>query len=539
MQVRCSDLKIRNIKLKHRIIIKKNSYYDSVSLMQMTEKAKLIPDVIDVVISMGTETNKNFLKEINLFDGQLDTAGPNDLVIAIRTQDEESLGSASKLIEKLLNPKESSEQKSIDDEVVSFDYTLRKNPDTNVVLVSIPGEYAYYESKKGLIADKHVMIFSDNVSIEQEIELKEMAVSKGLLLMGPDCGTAIINGIPLAFANVVPEGPIGIVGASGTGSQQVSSLIARMGSGITQLIGTGGRDLSEAVGGKMMLLGIEALNDDPKTKVIVLISKPPAESVMEKVLTSASKFTKPVVVFFLGGRKEVIEKYNLIAAENLEEAATKAVQLATDKTINVSFPENELQRLAEIETAKMDSTQKYIRGLYAGGTLCDEAIIYLRKIFGNIYSNTTIDAERKLADSRISVMDTILDLGDDEFTKGKAHPMIDPSYRQLRLLNEAKDSEVAVILLDIVLGYGSHKDPAGAMLESIKQAKAEFAKRGGYLSVIASVCGTEQDPQVLSVQEAKLKQVGVIFMPSNFQAVKLAAKIKEIVSKNISSLKGL
>lgn len=503
--------------------------------MQLTERAKSLPNVIDAVLSMGTESNKNFLKEINLSDVQLDAAGPNDLVIAIRVEDEEGLESASKLIENLLNQKDSSDKKSTEDKSVSFDYTLRKNADTNMVLVSIPGEYAYFESKKGLLAGKNVMIFSDNVSVEEEIKLKEISASKGLLLMGPDCGTAIINGVPLAFANVIPEGPIGIVGASGTGSQQVSSLIARMGSGITQLIGTGGRDLSEAVGGKMMLLGIEALNEDPKTKVIVLISKPPAENVMEKVLASASKCSKPVVVCFLGGRKEVIEKYNLIAADNLEEAAIKAVQLATGKSVQVSIPENELptiDRLAEIETARMNSNQKYIRGLYAGGTLCDESIIYLRKIFGKIYSNTTIDADSKLADSRVSMMDTIIDLGDDEFTKGKAHPMIDPSSRQLRLLNEAKDSEVAVILLDIVLGYGSHADPAGAMLESITKAKSEFEKRGGYLSVIASVCGTESDPQILSAQEEKLKQAGVICMPSNYQAVKLAAKIKEIVLKS-------
>lgn len=502
--------------------------------MQLTERAKSLPNVIDAVLSMGTESNKNFLKEINLTDVQLDGAGPNDLVIAIRVEDAEGLGRASKLIENLLNQKESSDKKSTEDKSVSFDYTLRKNPDTNMVLVSIPGEYAYFESKKALLAGKNVMIFSDNVSVEEEIKLKEIAASNGLLLMGPDCGTAIINGVPLAFANVIPEGPIGIVGASGTGSQQVSSLIAQMGSGITQLIGTGGRDLSEAVGGKMMLLGIGALNDDPKTKVIVLISKPPAEAVMEKVLASASKCSKPVVVYFLGGRKDVIEKYNLIAADNLEDAAVKAVQLATGKSIQVSISENELptiDRLAEIEAAKMDSNQKYIRGLYAGGTLCDESIIYLRKIFGKIYSNTTIDADSKLADSRVSMRDTIIDLGDDEFTKGKAHPMIDPSYRQLRLLNEAKDFEVAVILLDIVLGYGSHSDPAGAMLESIKKAKAEFEKRGGYLSVIASVCGTEEDPQVLSAQETKLKQVGVISMPSNYQAVKLAAKIKQIALK--------
>ncbi len=515
----------------HKIIIKKNSYYDSVSLMHLSDKAKLLPHVLDAVISMGTESNKNYLKDINLFDDGLDAAGPNDLVIAIRVEDERTIESLSKSIENLLNQKGIAEQKASEDKPVSFDYTLRKNPDANIVLVSIPGEYAYYESKKGLLANKHVMIFSDNVSVEQEIQLKNLAVSKGLLLMGPDCGTAIINGVPLAFANVVPKGPIGIVGASGTGSQQVSSLIARMGSGITQLIGTGGRDLSEAVGGKTMLLGIDALNEDPKTKVIVLISKPPAESVMEKVLATASKCIKPVVVCFLGGRKDVIEKYNLVAADNLEEAAIKAVQIATGKTIGGYVCENEIRTTAESETAKMSSNQKYIRGLYTGGTLCDESIIYLQKSFGIIYSNTTIDAETKLTDSRVSLSDTIIDLGDDEFTKGKAHPMIDPSYRKLRLLNEAKDYQVAVVLLDIVLGYGSHDDPAGAMIESIKQAKTEFEKRGGYLSVIASVCGTEEDPQVLSAQEGKLKQAGVICMPSNYQAVKLAAKIKEIVLK--------
>lgn len=514
-----------------KIIIKKNTYYDSVSLMTISEKGKSLSKVIDLVVSMGTETNRQLLEDINFVDERFKEVGPNDLIIAIRAEDEKSIEEASRKIEDMLTEKEIKSEAAEDIKVTSIQYAIKQNPDSNLVIISIPGEYAFIEAKKALVAGKHVMLFSDNVTIEDENELKEYAVSKGLLMMGPDCGTAIINNIPLAFANVIPKGPIGIVGASGTGSQEVSSLIARAGSGITQLIGTGGRDLSEKIGGKMMLLGIEALENDPQTKVFVLISKPPAATVMEKVLDRASKCSKPVVVHFIGGDKSIIEKYKLNAAESLEETAIKAVKLADQKEVSFAINENELNKLARLETSRMSKYQKYIRGLYSGGTLCDEAMLYLQKKFGKIFSNTPLENECKLKDSRISEKDTIVDLGDNEFTKGRAHPMIDTSYRKLRLLNEAKDSEVAIILLDIVIGYGSNPDPAGAMIETITNTKQEFEKRGQYLSVIASVCGTEADPQSLSQQESKLKEAGVICMPSNFQAVRLAAKIKEIVLK--------
>lgn len=509
--------------MEQKIIIKKNTYYDSVSLMNLTEKAKLLPDIKDAVVAMGTETNIQLLKGIGFTDSRLDESGPNDLVIAIDAIDLDSAEKASRAIEDLLVEKKSSEDKADEVQVASLQYAIKQNPEANVVLISVPGEYAYLEAKKALLADKHVMLFSDNVTIEQENRLKELAVSKGLLMMGPDCGTAIINNVPLAFANQVPKGPIGIVGASGTGSQEVSSLIARAGSGISQLIGTGGRDLSEKIGGKIMMLGIEALNDDPDTKVIVLISKPPAQSVMEKVLSKASMCKKPVIVHFIGGDRSMVEKHRLIATESLEETALKAVEVTMGKAITLSVDNSDLEKVAASESAKMSKRQKYIRGLYSGGTLCDEAMIFLQRKFGKIFSNTPLDR------------DTIVDLGDDEFTKGKAHPMIDPAYRKMRLLNEAKDTEVAVVLLDIVIGYGSHPDPAGAMVETIIIAKKEFEKHGQYLSVIASVCGTESDPQVLSKQEAKLKEAGVICMPSNYQAVRLAAKVKEVLLRGRKS----
>src|SRR5580704_9603583 len=93
------------------------------------------------------------------------------------------------------------------------------------------------------------MIFSDNVPIAEEASLKHEARERGLMVMGPDCGTAIIGGVPLAFANAVPRGDIGIIGASGTGIQEVSTLIARAGRGVRHAIGTGGRDMHAEVGG--------------------------------------------------------------------------------------------------------------------------------------------------------------------------------------------------------------------------------------------------------------------------------------------------
>jgi FdrA protein len=512
-----------------KVIIKNNTYYDSVSLMTISEKGKSFHKVNDLVVCMGTATNKQLLKDIGFIDSRFAEIGSNDLIIAIRAEDEKALEEAVKKVDESFTERVIKSESGEDNKVYSLQYAIKQKPDSNVIIISVPGEYAFLEAKKALLANKHVMLFSDNVTIEEENELKEYSVSRGLLMMGPDCGTAIINGVPLAFANVIPKGPVGIIGASGTGSQEVSSLIARMGSGITQLIGIGGRDLSEKIDGKMMLLGIEALEKDPATKVIVLISKPPAPKVIEKILARAAKCNKPVVVHFIGSDKALVESHGLVAADSLEDTAVKAVEFTSGKTGGLAVDENNLKSIARSEVSRMNKSQKYIRGLYSGGTLCDEAMFYLQRKFGKIYSNTPLDPQCKLRDSRISEKDSVVDLGDDEFTKGKAHPMIDPSYRKLRLLNEAKDIEVAIILLDIVIGYGSHPDPAGAMIESVSKTKEEFQRRNQYLSFIATVCGTESDPQSLSKQESKLREAGVICMPSNYQAVRLAGMVKEML----------
>jgi succinyl-CoA synthetase alpha subunit len=386
------------------------------------------------------------------------------------------------------------------------------------VVISLPGAYAARETRKALENGLHVMLFSDNVSLEDEIALKALSRRKGLLLMGPDCGTAIINGKPLCFANVVKRGPVGIVGASGTGMQEVSCLVDRAGSGVSQAIGAGGRDLkNERVGGATMLMGIEALARDEATKVIVVISKPPAKAVAERVLSALERGGKPAVVFFVGLAPEP-ERAGAMArfAANLEETAGMAVALAEGGSYarrTFTLPAAEIEAIVERETRAIGGAQKYLRGFYTGGTLADEAWMLVHQCTGAVYSNNHTDPRFVLTDPRCSIGHTIVDLGDDVFTVGRPHPMIDPSAR--------------VELVDVVLGYGSHDDPARALAPAVRTLREAAHRRGGYLPVLASITGTEGDPQKLSLQTAKLEAAGCVVMPSNHQASLLATKLLE------------
>jgi succinyl-CoA synthetase alpha subunit len=339
--------------------------------------------------------------------------------------------------------------------------------------------------------------------------------------MGPDCGTAIINGIPLAFANVVRRGDIGVVAASGTGLQQVTCLIDRWGKGISQAIGTGGHDLHRDVGGISMLQGLKALAVDQSTSVIIVISKPPSPEVAERVLEVAGGAGKPVVVNFLGADPESIRRPNVFAARTLEDAAAAAVALADGRRPEEGRPE----RPPFAVPPKLAPGQQYIRGLYSGGTFCYEASSLLKKALGQVYSNTPVDPEDRLDDVWTSRGHTVIDLGDDLFTRGRPHPMIDHRLRNERILKEAADPEMAVILLDVVLGYGSHPDPATEMVPVIQKAQDLADKAGRHLVVVGFVCGTSLDPQDLCKQEAALRDAGVILAESNAQAVRLAAAV--------------
>lgn len=506
--------------------IKKNTYYDSVTLMIISKEVKKMDGVNEALIGMGTDLNKELAANLQMSNSEIDELSANDFFISVSGDDSVDIEDVVAEVDKLLNAK----KKDGDSDYMppTLDSAINNDPDANIVIISLPGEYAAEEAKKALNNGLNVMLFSDNVSIKDEKELKELAKSKELLMMGPDCGTAIINNVPLAFANVVNKGSIGVVGASGTGTQEITVLIDRLGEGVSQVIGTGGRDLKEEIGGTMMLMGIDALINDPQTEVIVLVSKPPAESVAEKVLKVVKDSPKPVVVNFLGGDREQVEKYGGHSCLSLEDAARKAVALVRKEEAKdfdgFSLSEEEINNIVDQEVSKITSGQKYLRALYTGGTIADEAMKLLSKDI-NIYSNIPLSPEFKLENSMVSKEHTCLDLGEDEFTKGRPHPMIDPTYRTERLEQESNDEEVAVLLMDFVLGYGANEDPIGEMLPSIIEAKETMAKKGKYLCVVGYVCGTENDPQNLKESQERLEEAGVIVMPSNAQTVKLTGLI--------------
>ena len=532
--------------MKH-IHIRKDTYVDSVFLMLLSKELTEQPDIIDATVTMGTPMNLNLLKEQGYSLESLKDVTPADLIVALDCASDKTFESALTTVDEMLTGKKKASSSAIAGSGLprskTLDSALDTLPNANLAIISVPGTYAAREVRKALNKGLHVMLFSDNVSLEDEIALKNLAREKGLLVMGPDCGTAIIDGKPICFANVVDRGPVGVVAAAGTGLQEVSCLIDRFGSGVSQGIGTGGRDLKNAqVGGTTMLMGIEALGADPETKAILIVSKPPAPDVASKVVQALEQTGKPSVVHFIGLKSAIPAGPSVYFADNLEEAARWAVALAKGEQIDAesrrSWPfdlgKAEIEALVEQETRRMSKTQKYIRGYYTGGTLTDEAWILLHELTGAVYSNNQTDPAFVLPNPKQSIGHTIVDLGDDVFTVGRPHPMIDPSTRTERIDAERDDPEIAVMLLDCVLGYGSHEDPAGAMIPSIVLAKEAAEKRGGYLSVIASVTGTPGDFQGFESQAAKLRSVGVIVMPSNYQASLLALKIMEKVTGKVA-----
>ncbi|MCK4450960.1 MAG: hypothetical protein KAX26_10240, partial [Anaerolineae bacterium] len=344
---------------------------------------------------------------------------------------------------------------------------------------------------------------------------------KGLLVMGPDCGTAIVNGVGLGFANRVRRGPIGMVAASGTGLQQVSSRIHQLGSGITHALGTGGRDLSEAVGAVTAHQGLDLLSRDPETRVIVLISKPPSPQVADELLKAARSAGKPVVVDFIGYSPPARQVDNLHFATTLDEAAELAVQLVA----SVPKSQSEFRIPKSVDLDRFAPGQRYLRGLFSGGTLAYEASLILQDYLPAVYSNAPLDKDYRLANSMVSQAHTIVDLGEDEFTVGRLHPMMDNDLRIRRLQQEAGDPEVAVILLDVVLGYGAHPDPASELAPAIARARAKAEEARRYLEVVAIVVGTDEDPQGFDTQVQQLEAAGARVETSNEAAVRYAGRL--------------
>ncbi len=489
--------------------IRRGAYYDSVILMQLQRELAALPGVLDAGVVMGTDANKDILIQSDLLTPEAKAAAADDLIIVVKAEDEATAADAVAKVDALLSQRQtSSAQEGYRPK--SLPSAAQMLPDAHWLLISVAGQYAAGVAREGLDLGKHIFLFSDNVSLEDEVALKKKARDKGLLVMGPDCGTAIVNGVGLGFANRVRKGPIGVVAASGTGLQQVTARIHQLGSGVSHGLGTGGRDLKEDVGAITALQGLDIFKRDPETKVIVLISKPPAESVARELLRAAKAAGKPVVVNFIGFEPDKMVDGNIHFARTLDGAAELAVSLL-DKADERISPESESSQ----PDASSGGNQKYLRGLFSGGTLAYEALFILRDMLPNLYANLHVPGVKDLANPMQSQGNTIVDLGEDVFTVGRLHPMMDNDLRIRRLHQEADDPETALILLDVVLGYGSHPDPASELAPAIEEARARAQAAGRHLEFVAIVVGTDEDPQDMAAQIQRLEAAGVRVFTSN------------------------
>jgi FdrA protein len=511
-----------------RTVVKPNRFYDSLLLMRVSQDLLKRPGVMQAALLMGTDANKQSLIEMAPASG-LEGAGPNDLILLVGADTDAQARAAEEFALEALTAERARTTPQPGLAAPSLARALRRQPRSNLVLLSIPGAYVKHEARKALDAGLHVMIFSDNVPLKDEVELKQTAHARGLLLMGPDCGTAILGGVGLGFANAVRRGRIGLVGASGTGLQEVTCLIDRLGQGTSHAIGTGSRDIQAEVGGVTMQDALRQLEADIETDVIVVVSKPPAPAVMASVMDMLRGGPKPSVVNFLDADPPMLRPGHVGLAHTLDEAAVRAVALAirADETsLWQRLAGEELQGRDKAETvAPLSATQKYVRGVFSGGTFAVEAAIVLRDRLQTIYTNAGVRGTRPLPDARHSLAHCCVDMGADLFTLGKPHPMLEPGMRRERILAEASDPETAVVLFDLVLGYGVHPDPGGLLAEYVNQARALARRNGREITFVASVCGVEADPQNRSRQVESLRGAGVIVLPSNASAARFAADI--------------
>ncbi|HKU88012.1 MAG TPA: acyl-CoA synthetase FdrA [Casimicrobiaceae bacterium] len=489
--------------------VRRAFYRDSVALMRISRAIAALDGVEAAALMIGSATNRKLMHDAGLLAADGQSAGPNDLVLAVRANTQASAQAALNEAARLLEAPAAGDKGGDEWMPKSLDTALARLPSANLALISVPGDFAAAEARRALRRGLHVMIFSDNVAIDDEVELKREAKERGLLMMGPDCGTAIIGGVPLAFANVIPRGDIGIVGASGTGTQEVSTLIARLGRGVSHAIGVGGRDLKEAVGGITTLMAIDALDRDPGTRQLVLISKPPAAAVAKVVLEKIAQVKKPVSICFVGA-DDMPMPANAALFSDLRSCVEHALG---GKRIGWMNGAPDPEALA----ARVPRSRTRLRGLFSGGTLCAEAQVILRRAGLAVASNVPVPGVAEPAAAPDAHV--VLDLGDDEYTVGRPHPMIDPTIRNQMLSAVLRDGKTAIVLLDIVIGYGAHADPAGDLIATLRPAKEREAL------LIASVCGTEDDPQRYSRQVALLEEAGIVVAPSNADAAELAVDV--------------
>ena len=494
-----------------KTVVKKGSYHDSVVLMLLTNHISAMQGVNKVSIMMATPANKDIFKQSGLDTEELLAAGANDMVVVADIDNENTMNIIENEIDAYFKKQNTQNQQT--ESVKSWDKALEKMPNADMAVISIAGAYAALEANRALDEGMNVFMFSDNVTIEDEKQLKQKAHEKGLVVMGPDCGTGIIQSVPIAFTNKVNSGKIGIIGASGTGIQELTTIIDRLGEGVKNAIGTGGRDLSSEIGGITMMDTINAMEQDDSIKVMIVISKPPAKAVREMISNRLSAFKKPVVTLFLGEKPEYHEQ-GFYHAYTLDEAARLAVNLVRNEDINTCVVSAETP-----ENAFDKSENKTIKAYYSGGTLAGEAAMLIKDAL-----NLDTPPEKAEGFMLKHGGHIVVDLGDDVYTQGKPHPMIDPAKRIECMKEAIDDSSTGVILFDIMLGYGSHEDMAGALLPTINELKQKAENEGRKLFFIATVCGTRHDYQGYDEAVNKLKNAGVIVCETNKLASQMAIR---------------
>lgn len=501
-----------------KFLVQKNRYVDSVTLMQVRSKAMKVKGAVVAEVQMATHANIEILKELG-FDVPV-SAGSNDLVCGIRAEDEVALEKINEVIESVLNHNVENDEDYATLDEINFEET-----GYNLVQISLPGEYAASEAQSAMEHGCDVFIFSDNVSIEEERALKEYGHAHGKLVMGPDCGVGLIDGVCLGVGSIVRKGEVGIVGASGSGSQEVACVIEKCGYGVTEIIGTGGRDLAKEIGGITMMDGIKRLENDPETKVIVLVSKLADTQVMENILNFADGMEKPIVAVFLGGNEKMYEGHKVVGVMNLEEAGIKAVEILTGKKEHLGYSDEELETIAEQEIAKLHKDQKYFRGLFCGGTFTEESLIYFSQhnAENHLYTNLSNRYAEQLEDAEISKGHTILDLGAENFTEKAPHPVFEAGLRVDRLKKELEDPNLAVVMIDFITGPAVAEDPFSELAAVAKEVNSSDR----HITFIGAICGSEEDPQNVTQMSKLLQDSGFIVTGSNYQSTKLASMMMD------------
>ena len=545
---------IPSVDTYQNVLVKHNYYRDSLELLRLSDEIKRYPGIMEASLAMGTKTNKEILIKLGFPTDHIAKAESSDMIIALRAKDEGLLLSTIPKIEAILRGTGHGGEQTQDMDHSStndrhdLESVLSSDKEINIALISVPGEHVKGLAFKLIDEGIHQQIFSDHVTMDDELEIKRYAMKNRVLILGPGAGTSIINGTGIGFSNAVTTGPVAIVAAAGTGLQEVSTLLDHCGIGVRHGLGVGGNDPKEKIGGLMMSEAFKMLEECEDIDVINIVSKPPAASVKQNIIDHATKHgKKKYVMTFIGSnaamentkvkkvssaRRLTGQSHKIIIANTLTSSVfATAKHIAninkSESSINPIYVKIEdLKRIVMTERKRLRNEQKYLRALYTGGTFAYETQVILNGLaIRPLYSNAPLTKAQLLQEATKSFKNSVIDLGEEEFTKGRAHPMIDPTIRKLRINEEASYDDVAVIVLDFVLGYGSNPDPVGSVIDEIRNAKLMASKAKRHLSVVTHVCGTRRDPQGYDRSLTRLKDAGVVVLPTNAFAAIAAAGI--------------